>query len=75
MELATTCMQTTLIYITFDPPDGSEAVARLEKCIAGVSEWMHKNFLTLNNSKAEFIVIGSKYNLKDLENVTEIKSW
>ena len=61
------------IYITFDPPDGAEAAARLEKCIADVSAWMHKNFLKLNNSQTEFKLIGSKHNLKDLENVTEIR--
>ena len=62
----------TQIYITFDPPNGAEAVARLNKCIDDVSEWMLKNFLKLNNIKTEFTVIGSKHNLKDLENVTEV---
>ena len=61
------------INITFAPPDGVEAVSRLEKCIADVSERMHKNFLKLNNSTIEFLVIGSKHHLKDLENVTEIR--
>ena len=36
-------------------------------------EWMHKNFLKLNNTKTEFMVIGSKHNLKYLENVNEIR--
>ena len=58
--------------ITFDHPDEAEAVARLEKCIADVSLWMHKNFLKSNNSKTGITVTGSKHNLKDLENVTEI---
>ena len=60
------------IYMTFDLPDGAKAVASVVKCIVDVSEWVHKNFLKLSNSKTEFIVIGSKHNLKEVENVSKI---
>ena len=53
--------------------DSNGAVAYLEKCIANINGWMHKNFLKLKNSKTEFLAIISKHNLKYLENVTEIR--
>ena len=39
---------------------------RLELCIEDIRRWMKKNFLKLNDSKTEFLVLGGK---KDLEKV------
>jgi hypothetical protein len=53
----------TQLYIPFDPSKSSEAISQLESCIAEIREWMGSNFLKLNESKTEFIVIGSKQQL------------
>jgi len=63
----------TQIYVAFDPPDAPEAVVALEKCIADVSAWMQKNFLKLNHSKTEYLVIGSRHGLQQLEDVSVIR--
>ena len=55
----------TQIYLAFDPSDEQNALSRLESCIQEVRLWMAQNSLKLNDSKTEFIVMGSKHGLKD----------
>jgi hypothetical protein len=62
----------TQVYVAFDPPTSAEAAATLVQCMADVSDWMQNNFLKLNHSKTEYLVVGSKHNLQKLENVAEI---
>jgi hypothetical protein len=62
----------TQVYVVFDPPDGSVAVAKLERCIADVSTWMQSNFLKLNHSKTEYMVIGSKHNLQQVADTSVV---
>ena len=63
----------TQVYIEFDPPEGTDAVNRLERCISDVSEWMHTNFLKLNHDKTEYIVISSKHSKINSDNISHIK--
>ena len=50
----------TRLYIPFNSSKSSEAISLLESCIAEIREWMGRNFLKQNESKTEFILIGSK---------------
>ena len=38
-----------------------------------LTRWLSANKLTLNNSKTEFMIIGSRYRLANLEDNLEIK--
>jgi hypothetical protein len=61
----------TQVYVSFSPGDEATALKRLELCISEVSIWMAQNYLKLNESKTDFIVLGSKHNLKNVD-TTEI---
>ena len=39
---------------------------QLEACIADVRRWMAENMLKLNDDKMEYIVIGSRYMLRQI---------
>ena len=39
---------------------------RLEACISEIRQWMSRNFLKLNDSKTEFLIIGSRAQLQQL---------
>ena len=54
------------LYLAFDPKDEDVALRRLEACIAEIRDWMGLNHLKLNDSKTEFMVIGSPAQLKHL---------
>ena len=46
------------------PTDENVALDKIELCVAQVSSWMAENFLKLNNSKTEFIILGSRQQLE-----------
>ena len=55
----------TQLFVSFKPGRNESAVlANLEKCITGVRKWMANNFLKLNDDKSEFLIMGTKANLK-----------
>ena len=59
----------TQLYCSFDPsiPGAREnAIEKLQLCIAEIQNWMTKNKLKLNESKTEFIVLGSPYYIQKL---------
>ena len=58
----------TQLYVSFDPEDSDEAMKRLEACVEDIRGWMKVNFLKLNDSKTEFLILGGK---TDLERVKE----
>ena len=60
----------TQLYIAFDPSDMETALATLELCIAEIRQWMRENCLKLNDSKTEFMCIGSKTQLSKVDNVS-----
>lgn len=55
----------TQLYLPFDLNEEELALSKLEACIQEVREWMHLNYLKLNDSKTEFMVIGSPHTLKE----------
>ena len=57
----------TQIYLPFAPGNETEALDRLERCLAEVRQWVATNWLQLNDSKTEFIIFGSKQNLSSLK--------
>ena len=48
------------IYLTCDADDIGMATSKIEACIEEVKMWMSDNFLCLNDSKTEVMLIGSK---------------
>jgi hypothetical protein len=56
----------TQVYLAFDPCDEDDALSRLEMCLSEVRLWMAQNYLKLNDSKTEFIVLGTGHSLKNI---------
>ena len=54
------------LYLAFDPDEEHIARGRLEACIAEIRDWMKSNHLKLNDTKTEFLVIGSPTHLRQL---------
>ena len=53
-------------YLNFAPAieeDKEICLTKLQNCIHDIRLWMRTNFLKLNDSKTEFIMVGSKQNL------------
>ena len=49
----------TQMYITVNPVDLEQALDKLERCLADVRDWMSSNFLVLNDSKMQLLLIRS----------------
>ena len=62
----------TRLYIGCNINDSLETKAQLEKCIEEVRMWMSANLLKLNDSKTEFMVLGSRFTLPQVPD--ELKS-
>ena len=60
----------THLYVSCDPEDIESAVSHMEACIEEIHRWMHANHFKLNDSKTEFLTLGTKSNLSQLENVS-----
>ena len=56
----------TQLYISFRPPQFSDAQSTLQRKIALISSWMASNFLSLNPAKTEFLLIGLPQQLAKL---------
>lgn len=56
----------TQVYLAFPPDKEDEARETLENCLQDVRLWMAANYLKLNDSKTEFMIIGSSHNLKSI---------
>jgi exonuclease III len=56
----------TQLYISFLAADFSHNIAHLEQTVSNVYNWMSSNFLSLNPSKTEFLVIGLPKQLEKL---------
>ena len=53
-------------YLSFAPAiegDKETCLTNLQNCIQDIRLWMRTNLLKLNDSKMEFIMVGSKQNL------------
>ena len=60
----------TQLFTSFSASDCSSGLSSLESTISLVSSWMSANFLSLNPSKTEFMLIGNSRQLSKIENST-----
>ena len=61
------------LYLSFKPKvsmDQVTCIKRLELCIAEIRYWMKINFLKLNDSKTEFILLGTRYQLQMVNKIS-----
>ena len=56
----------TQIYVPFNLNEEDSVREKLEKCIQDVRDWLCKNYLKLNDSKTDFIILGSNIHLKKI---------
>ena len=59
----------TQLYLSFRPNDSSSqnhAIASVEACISDVRAWLIYNRLLINDSKTEFLVVGSRHQLSKI---------
>ena len=52
------CADDTQLLLSFSAVDFSYNITHLENTISNVYNWMSSNFLSLNPSKTEFLIIG-----------------
>jgi len=57
----------TQLYVVCDLNDANDCKDRLERCIEEVRSWSTSNMLKLNDSKTEFLVVGSKHSRVNLD--------
>lgn len=65
----------TQLYLSFKPDSllsGEKAVQDMENCISDVRSWMFSNELMINDTKTEFIIIGSRQQLLKV-NISSVK--
>ena len=62
----------TQLYIEFEPGNVNEVKSKMELCIAEMKQWLTVNYLKLNTDKTEVIVIGSRYKLSQVPDVSLI---
>ena len=63
------CADDTQLYLSFRPNDRSsqdQAIASVEACISDVRAWLIYNRLLINDSKTEFLVVGSRHQLSKI---------
>ena len=60
----------TAIYLAFNPIDDSDqdaAIAAMEACLCDIRNWMINDKLMINDSKTEFMFIGTKARLQKIK--------
>ena len=63
----------TGIYLAFNPNDNSDqdaAIAAMEACLCDIRSWMINDKLMINDSKTEFMLIGTKAQLQKTKSAT-----
>ena len=63
----------TQLYMPCTAEDSEGAVSKMENCITDVKKWMSCNFLKLNGSKTEFLVISKRSQKEEVKHVNTIK--
>ena len=61
----------TQLYLSFKPGssvDEEQSLAAMEMCISAIRAWMVTDKLKLNDSKTEFLIIGTKQQLRKINN-------
>jgi hypothetical protein len=56
------------LIISAPPSNFSAAVVQLEQCVLSINEWLRNNYLLLNVSKTEVILVGTEAQLKKVQN-------
>jgi len=59
----------TQLFTSFSASDCTSGLCSLESTISLVSSWMSANFLSLNPSKTEFLLIGNSHQLSKTDNI------
>jgi hypothetical protein len=59
------------------PMDDEAALFTIQKCIDELRQWLHQNFLSCNDTKTEFIVIGTRQQLLkvDIDSIQIGDAW
>ena len=57
----------TQLFLYFHPSDFHSNISHLQNALQQISSWMTANLLTLNSSKAEFLLIGLKQQLSKIQ--------
>ena len=61
------------LYLAFKPSNAGakeQCIEQLEGCIAEIQKWMVVNMLNLNDNKTEFIMFGTKHQLRKTESAS-----
>ena len=58
----------TQLFLSFSPCNFPQNIQLLQNTISEISSWMASNFLSLNSSKTEFLLIGLPTQLAKIEN-------
>ncbi len=56
------------LYLSIDTSQLTHGMAQVERCIEDIRSWMASNFLKLNDSKTEFLTLGSRQQLEKVNN-------
>ena len=56
----------TQLYLPFNPTEYETAMCKLQDCVEEIRLWLASNHLKLNEDKTEFLVIGSKPQLRKI---------
>ena len=69
------CADDQQVYLFFKPSHPNQTaqeccIGHLEKCIEDIKIWMYYTLLTLNYDKTEFLVFGTKQQLRKIDNIT-----
>jgi len=62
----------TQLYVSFSADEDNSAVSKLQDCILEIRQWMMNNHLKLNDTKTEFLVIGTPQLKKRLSSVSSL---
>ena len=60
----------TQLYASFTSANSAECISCLQLCVQDISDWMHQNHLKLNETKTEYLVLGSLHNKKHVSGVS-----
>jgi len=63
----------TQLYFSFSLSDRDSATSKIERCIEEIKQWMSANYLKLNDSKTEYILISSPHQAKQIESLPSIQ--
>ena len=63
----------TQLYETFNHKHSPLGKQGLDQCLSEVPDWMKENHLKLNESKTEYLVIGSKHNVAKAQQVSTLQ--